>query len=315
MATSQECRLDWIDTIKGIGILFVVAGHTMWPSIQFSVYLFHMPLFFIISGFLFKEKKPNYFLASKTKTLLIPYISYLLIFSAYEFKNIYFNRFHTSDELWQVFYNMVYGGQMLKGSLGVFWFVSVLFISQQILNLTLNIVSKRLALVVMIIIYSISYLYPLYIKSSPLDILVVLNALPYMYIGMLLRNKIHNIKLFIPLVLCSIYFAISYLYPTLFSIDMKSSDFGIPLISTIGCISIFIVLSKLSMMFSGLRSLKSIGTASMTIMFTHQFINIYIARAIFENQLYIFGFCVIQSFMIHILIERNRVIRKILIGS
>lgn len=315
MAASQECRLDWIDTIKGIGILFVVAGHTLWPSVQFSVYLFHMPLFFIISGFLFKEKKPSYFLYSKIKTLLIPYISYLIIFSAYEFKNLYFNRFHTSNELWQVFYNMIYGGQMLKGSLGVFWFVSVLFISQQILNLTLNIVNKRLVLVVMIFIYLFSYLYPLYIKSSPLDILVVSNALPFMYIGMILRDKIHNIKSIVPLALCLIYFAISYLYPTSFFIDMKSSVFGFPLLSTIGCVSIFIVLSKFSMMISGLKSLTSIGNASMTIMFTHQFINIYIARSIFENQLYIFGFCVIQSFMIHILIERNRTIKRILIGG
>lgn len=315
MTASQECRLDWIDTIKGIGILFVVAGHTMWPSVQFSVYLFHMPLFFIISGFLFKEKKPSVFILSKIKTLLIPYVSYLFVFSAYEFKNIYFNRFHTSDDLWSVVYNMFYGGQMLTGSLGVFWFVSVLFISQQILNIIINSSSKRSAFVIITLIYLLSYAYPEFIKKSPLDALVVLNALPYMYIGMTLRDKIKNIKSIVPFIACLAYFYISYLYPKIFFIDMKSSEFGVPLISAIGCTSIFIVLSKISMRISRLNILSSIGTASMTIMFTHQFINIYIARVIFDNQLYIFAFCVIQSFMIHLLIQRSKITKKILIGS
>lgn len=51
-------RLDHIDACKGIGILLVILGHTNVPSIVHTIiYSFHMPLFFIISGYLFSEAK------------------------------------------------------------------------------------------------------------------------------------------------------------------------------------------------------------------------------------------------------------------
>lgn len=64
-----------IDTLKGMGIFFVVLGHT--ASI-FSpwTYTFHMPLFFFISGFLRhggREKPWPQFLKGKAKGSLLPY--------------------------------------------------------------------------------------------------------------------------------------------------------------------------------------------------------------------------------------------------
>ena len=51
-----------IDIMKGILIFFVIIGH--YPSIneriQSIIYWFHMPLFFMISGYLFKKKKIKY---------------------------------------------------------------------------------------------------------------------------------------------------------------------------------------------------------------------------------------------------------------
>lgn len=44
-----------ITIMKGICMLFVVAGHAGCPFTRF-IYLFHMPVFFMISGYLFKEK-------------------------------------------------------------------------------------------------------------------------------------------------------------------------------------------------------------------------------------------------------------------
>lgn len=68
-------RLDWIDKAKGIGIVLVILGHTLCPpSIKFWLYSFHMPLFFFLSGYVFKIKTPNFldFLKNKIKTLIIP---------------------------------------------------------------------------------------------------------------------------------------------------------------------------------------------------------------------------------------------------
>ena len=44
-------RLDYIDLAKGIGILLVVIGHGAFNN--FGINIFHMPLFFCISGLTF----------------------------------------------------------------------------------------------------------------------------------------------------------------------------------------------------------------------------------------------------------------------
>jgi len=43
----------WIDRLKGIGIITVVLGHTGNEFTHHYFFWFHMPLFFIISGYLF----------------------------------------------------------------------------------------------------------------------------------------------------------------------------------------------------------------------------------------------------------------------
>ena len=88
-------RLEWIDLVKGIAIGLVVIGHMLrgfvssgmyseykniFKYIDYTIYSFHMPLFFIISGALFKNSKKlenmnQYFLFIKKKVILlvIPY--------------------------------------------------------------------------------------------------------------------------------------------------------------------------------------------------------------------------------------------------
>ena len=88
-------RIEYIDIAKGVGILLVVFGHIVWGGnyempyaqvISNSIYSFHMPLFFIISGLCIKDSK---ILEKKTirkmvKVYLVPYaiwtVIYLLLF-------------------------------------------------------------------------------------------------------------------------------------------------------------------------------------------------------------------------------------------
>lgn len=46
-------RIAWVDIAKGLGIFLVVLGHTYRKNpVQNWIYSFHMPLFFILSGWL-----------------------------------------------------------------------------------------------------------------------------------------------------------------------------------------------------------------------------------------------------------------------
>ncbi len=77
-----------IDIARGIGIILVVFGHTF-PiyAVTSFIYSFHMPLFFMLTGFTFKPEKyaqdPWHFLRRYITRLIIPYLiaaicSYLL---------------------------------------------------------------------------------------------------------------------------------------------------------------------------------------------------------------------------------------------
>jgi len=50
----ERGRQEWLDVLKGFGILFVVLGHALADGgLKTYIYAFHMPLFFFVSGYLF----------------------------------------------------------------------------------------------------------------------------------------------------------------------------------------------------------------------------------------------------------------------
>ena len=77
----MDNRIEWVDIAKGIGILFVIAGHTFCLGYSYPLYAFHMPLFFFLSGLLFKEKNEGFvdFFKSKTSSLIRPWLIILFI--------------------------------------------------------------------------------------------------------------------------------------------------------------------------------------------------------------------------------------------
>lgn len=78
MANNRNIALD---IAKGIGILLVIVGHTagMKHICQELIYSFHMPLFFIIAGYLYHRQDIKTLAAKSTKRLLLPWIVALLL--------------------------------------------------------------------------------------------------------------------------------------------------------------------------------------------------------------------------------------------
>lgn len=79
----KQLRKNYIDVLKGLGIFFVVFGHVTHSSIlREYIWDFHMPLFFLISGFLFNNKKYlkfNEFFLSRIKSIYLPYVFFFLV--------------------------------------------------------------------------------------------------------------------------------------------------------------------------------------------------------------------------------------------
>ena len=78
---STRKRNDVWDIVKGLGILFVVAGHGFQGDISKFVNLFHIPLFFFVSGLVFKFRDRSFisildFLIKCLKALWLPSVLY-----------------------------------------------------------------------------------------------------------------------------------------------------------------------------------------------------------------------------------------------
>lgn len=72
---SRAERIAWVDGLCGIAILLVVLGHVN-PPFKKIIYGFHMALFFIISGFLFKDcydKKLSQWIKAYFQRYIVPY--------------------------------------------------------------------------------------------------------------------------------------------------------------------------------------------------------------------------------------------------
>ena len=79
MNTYKEERLHYIDLIKGIGIILVIAEHwigSTYAGFSNWVCAFHMPLFFLIGGLFFKG---NLNIKKDARRLLVPYLFTCLI--------------------------------------------------------------------------------------------------------------------------------------------------------------------------------------------------------------------------------------------
>lgn len=127
-----------MDIIRGIGIILIVLAHTKSPFNNF-VYLFHLALFFILSGYFFKSddmkdlKSLKEFIVKKFKRLYIPYIIvnviFILLNNIFLKNNIYSDDTHyyflPIDVLKQIINLILYSNVTEMG--GATWFLPLLF--------------------------------------------------------------------------------------------------------------------------------------------------------------------------------------------
>ncbi len=86
-----------ISIMKGFGILLMVLAHAGCPKVAHDfIYMFHMPLFFIMSGYCLKPQyidTPKQFVWRRIKGLYFPYVKYGLLFlvlhNVFYYCNIY----------------------------------------------------------------------------------------------------------------------------------------------------------------------------------------------------------------------------------
>ena len=107
------------DVLKGLAIIFMVIGHTIGPEspLHNYIYAFHMPLFFMVSGYFAKKKKHIDNIISLYSRLIRPFIFICVIIVLLKFL-LYYHTFHSLHIDYEIILNGVGPGWFL---LAMFW--------------------------------------------------------------------------------------------------------------------------------------------------------------------------------------------------
>lgn len=136
-------RNSTIDVMKGIGIICVVIGHSSFTadSIVKFIYSWHMPLFFILSGYFYKECEISDRFRKDLRILMWPYIFAVISIAIVALvEKSLFNIDHLNHIVWgglfgtpRALYNPdTFFGQ---GYIGALWFVPAIFMCRVIYNI------------------------------------------------------------------------------------------------------------------------------------------------------------------------------------
>ena len=184
-----ENRLDWIDWMKALGIYLIVLGHFYSVGEKF-IYVFHVPLFFVISGFLNKKETDGQVFWKKlwynlAVPMLIMATLNLIIHCILKLLN---GSFEPIDLYWFV-RNVLFG--MVSGY-DALWFVYTLIFLKVLFQYC---PSLRLFYSVTAGMLVLAYLYnnldlsgfPFFL-SQPNAVVNICTAFPFFALGVFLRN-------------------------------------------------------------------------------------------------------------------------------
>lgn len=145
----------WIDAAKGFSIIFVVMGHSGDAAANHYLSWFRMPLFFILSGLVFKPVEPGRYLQwalKRTRGLMTPYFAYgLLIAAVLLLFTLNIKGFAENIA------RLLYGGMTLTGPYGVFWFITCLLFTQLLFGYIIR-YSRRTQILLIVSAYLLSHI-------------------------------------------------------------------------------------------------------------------------------------------------------------
>lgn len=122
---TESNRIEEVDISKGIGMVLVITGHLcVGAPLRNFIYSFHMPLFFVLSGFVYNIARARTRKAIQIKKILAEYIEWSGIYLMFDYIVRYgIEGTRTKHELWnEVVYTISFYG------VSVLWFLSALTI-------------------------------------------------------------------------------------------------------------------------------------------------------------------------------------------
>lgn len=262
--TLNKKRTSWIDIAKGITILLVFFGHTVSFPYELTriIYFFHMPTFFLLSGYCFNLKGSfSEFIIQKAKGILLPVFTLGLTGSIAVSLMLVFVKNESVDWKW-VFLNPV----VQYGPHDLLWYLPAAFVSLVLFNLLVKWCKEKLLFIVVISFFLavLSYLFIRLIKIElPWQLDTALVALPFLAVGYSAKVKgfvSHIGKIWVFIVSALLCIVVGILNMKFFGVvEMHVNSYGnLPLFYLSAFAGVGMVVS-LSVMISENRMLEFFG--------------------------------------------------------
>lgn len=283
-------RERWVDNFKGILIILVVLGHILPPPYAFLstpasyIFVFHMPAFFIISGYLAHPKKNTLVgnLWGKVKRVLGPYFFYLLLLAGPRVL-----RAAIRQPKWifvkKNLKNMFWGGQNLNAYFcGALWFLTCMFVAFVLFYLIEKIPRLWMKAIVYFLLWGLAHYHSHHIAEQNTFWLydVAIIAVVYIGIGQHLKKYIMNKWVLLGSVICVTVFFVLHglkLVPAweYYGIELWSHTYRDPVLDFIVPCGIFVILANVIRLIpEGIisRFISDLGKYSLAIMAMHQMV-------------------------------------------
>ncbi len=286
-------RLDFIDVARAIAIFLIVLGHTLVHSAHCGlvykyIYSFHVPLFFILSGFVFKRKDiESYFTFFKNKFLriMIPYfiwatlflIPYFILGNAIGDALNIDSSYNLKDMLSNILYGNANGAALKQNS--ALWFLPSLFCAEIVSYFIVKLADKgyKQDFFLLLLLFLMSFICHRFLSFIlPWGINTIYVSIPFFFIGYLLKKynvfereerKSHIFYLLLLFVIGS--YASFNNYQTVTFIEFM---YGNLLFTFISGIFLSIVLIAFSKKIRNKKWLQYIGKNTMGILIFHKII-------------------------------------------
>ncbi len=292
-AAQDHDRFAWIDSARGIGIVAVVAGH-VWThgALRDALYSFHMPLFFLLSGYLFRPHPAWRFARRQIVAQGLTYLVYLFAILACDhlIEGMRGHRpifSHWPQDLWPV----LMGGSALKGPFTVFWFVPCLLGARIAFNAIARYLPDMLAPAWIAIALTslgagvgmgaITDLSPWGLLSMPMALFLLWAGAAGRAIGW----KKRLVWLIVPLSLAGLFW-----FPP---VNMKAGDYGWPILSLAGALATSALIFRIASLHPpGAALLRALGRGALVIMYVHVPVIHYLAPDLPRPLLFLLGLAI-----------------------
>ena len=322
-------RIVWIDIAKGIGIILVVLGHVNYVSdIDYNiirvVYMFHMPLFFFLSGYLYKKNTDTKgFVKNKFQQLMVPYFVSLFVLAPFSpmFKELYASSDVTFIMIAEVIGKLLFGGCYLYDEVGILWFLPVMFFTQIVYSVLCNRLKiHNVYLVILLLLIGAYVLSMRFAKDQlvPLNAHVVMGTLAIYHIGHMYKKSGYKENIIIVTVLALISIAsIWFLQDNIFSI--RSGYYGYPFFTLFCAIVMILLVKNISEAISRNNILSklfiSLGKESLFIMCFHMLFMLNVVKYISVNPVIVIILTLAITYLLALLLDKFSLTRALFKGN